>query len=139
MLVTGSNSSRSVRLAAVLVTVLGVSSAAPAIALRINGVQATVNLDTPVDLGSSVSFTCNDDGTSVAGNLFFNDIDAVTYKTLLRAQSDGVWMITAMSLEHQGAYRCCVQAQCEEVAVISEFDGVERTCLIQYNNIKYIF
>lgn len=65
------------RLEAVSVAVLGVSSAAPELTLRINGVQASINLDTQVELGSSVSFSCKDDGSSrsVAGDLYSSPID----------------------------------------------------------------
>ena len=111
---------QTVRIAAVLVAILGVSSAAPALTLRLNGGQPSTNMDTLAPLESTVSITCQDDGTSNAGNLFFNDVDATELTTLFR-QTDGPWMIAAMSLEHQGAYRCCVlHAQCKEVAVLCE-------------------
>ena len=112
---------QTVRLAELLIVVLGVSSAAPALILRINGASESANFDTLVVLGSTVSITCEDDGTSDAGVLFFNDVDATEQTTLFSRQTDGSWMIAAMSLEHQGAYRCCVlQAQCEKIAVICE-------------------
>ena len=119
---------RTVRIATVLVAVFGVpSSAAPALTLSINGVQRPVNMDTLITLRSTVSVTCQDNGTLDAGDLFFNDVETTELTTLFNRQSDGSWMIAAMSLDHQGAYRCCVlQAQCEEVAVISELKyGIE--------------
>ena len=112
---------QTVRIAAVLVAIFGVSSSAPALTLRLNGGQPSTNMDTPISLQSTVNITCRDDGTSNAGDLFFNDVDATELTTLFSRQTDGPWVIAKMSLDHQGAYNCCVpQAQCEEVAVISE-------------------
>ena len=37
------------------------------------------------------------------------------------SDTSGVWVIESMSVEDQGAYRCCAQSQCEDLAVISEF------------------
>ena len=114
---------QTVRLLAVLLVVLGLSSASPALTLRINGGQLSTNTDTLVELRSRVSFSCNDDtDTPVAGDFFFNDLNATTYPALLSRQTDGSWTIHSMSLEHQGSYKCCVQAWCEEIAVISELD-----------------
>ena len=91
--------------------------AATRFAIRINNAQETVNMDTLVTLGSQVSFTCTDDGNSIAGTiLLLGDNIATTL-----ANTSGVWVIESMSVEDQGAYRCCAQSQCEDLAVISEF------------------
>ena len=110
---------QTVRIAAALVATFGVSSSAPALTLRLNGDQPSTNIDTLAPLESTVSISCGD-GTLVAGDLFFNDVNATELTTLFSRQTDGSWMIAAMSLEHQGAYNCCVQAQCEGMAVVCE-------------------
>lgn len=93
-------------------------SAATTLAISTNGFQEPSNLDTLVALGASVSFTCNNGETSAAGDLYFND--AAT--TLPRV--DDAWIITSMWVEHQGAYKCCVESLCEEIAVISELNAL---------------
>ena len=119
----------SMRLVTVLVGIFvsRVSSATPwpALTLRINGAQGQINTDTLVAIGSSLRISCEEGGTSVDGCLFFNDIDVDTAQyTLFGRQSDGSWTIHSMSLEHQGSYKCCVQARCEEIALIIEFKCV---------------
>lgn len=105
-----------------LVAALGVSLAATRFAIRIDNAQETVNVDTLVTLGSHVSFTCTDDGNSITGNiLLVSDI-----ATTLANASEGVWIINSMSVEDQGAYRCCVQSQCKDLAVISELSALTR-------------
>ena len=89
-------------------------SAAATLTISINGFQEASNLDTLVGLGSRVSFACNDDVTFAAGDLYFND------EATVLPREDGAWVIASMSVEYQGAYRCCVESLCEEIAVISE-------------------
>ena len=107
-----------------LVGALGGTLAATQFAIRINNAQETVNLDTLVTVGSRVTFTCKDSASLNTGSiLLVNDA-----ATVLANASEGIWIINSMSLEDQGAYRCCVQSRCDDLAVISKFFALSLTC-----------
>ena len=106
-----------------LVGALGGTLAATQFAIRINNAQETVNLDTLVTVGSRVTFTCKDNASLNTGSiLLVNDA-----ATVLANASEGIWIINSMSLEDQGAYRCCVQSRCDDLAVISKFFALSLT------------
>ena len=103
-------------MAELVIVLFGASLAETRLTIRINGGQETTNVDALVSLEAMVSFSCSDDAAT--GSLNVNDVP-----TTLPKESDGVWIINSMSLADQGAYKCCGQSQCEEVAVISELNS----------------
>lgn len=101
-----------------LVAALGLSLAATRLTIRVSDGQEKMNEDILVTLNSTVSIICDDDASQATGDFFFNEIITTLPKT------DGAWTISSMSVEHQGAYKCCVASQCEDVAVISELTSI---------------
>ena len=112
-------------MAELVIVLFGASSAETVFRVDINGIQGTPNVDVLVNLQAMVSFSCSDDVTQVAGSLNVNSVS-----TTLPEESDGVWIIKSMSLADQGAYECCVQSRCEEVAVISELNTLTRMATV---------
>ena len=103
-------------MAELVIVLFGASLAETRLTIRINGGQETTNVDALVSLEAMVSFSCSDDAAT--GSLNVNGVP-----TTLPKESDGVWIINSMSLADQGAYQCCVESRCEEVAVISELNS----------------
>ena len=78
------------------------------------------NVDTLVRLEANVSISCKDEVTGLAGVLSVN-----SEPTTLFSPSSGEWIISSMSVEHQGAYECCVDGlPCEENAIVSELKAL---------------
>ena len=102
--------------AGLVVVLFGASLAETRLTIRINDGQETTNVDALVSLEAMVSFSCSDDAAT--GSLNVNSTP-----TTLPKESNGVWIINSMSLADQGAYQCCVESRCEEVAVISELNA----------------
>ena len=102
--------------AGLVVVLFGASLAETRLTIRINDGQETTNVDALVNPQAKVSVSCSDDAAT--GSLKVNGVP-----TTLPEESDGVWIINSMSLADQGAYKCCVESRCEEVAVISELNA----------------
>ena len=78
------------------------------------------NVDTLVKRGANVSISCKNEVTGRAGVLNVN-----SEPTTLPSPSSGEWIILSMSVEHQGAYKCCVDIPpCQEIAIISELKAL---------------
>ena len=92
----------------------------PRLTIRKNNDPERINIDTLVELRSRVSLTCEDDDTSDSGSIsLINHVERE-----LASASEGVYTINSMSLEDQGAYRCSVESQSVDVAVISELNAL---------------
>ena len=105
-----------------LVGALRVSLAAPVLRIQFSDGQVTTNTDTLVPLGSSVVFTCADNTNANSGSISL--VSQVV--TELASAAVGTWTISSMSVEDQGTYRCEVESQSVEVAVISKLSVLSR-------------
>ena len=101
---------------------IGVSLAATTLRIQVSDGQVTTNTDTLAPLGSRVVFTCTDNTNANSGSISL--VGHVV--TELASAAVGTWTISSMSVEDQGTYRCEVESQSVEVAVISKLNVLSR-------------
>ena len=101
---------------------IGVTLAATTLRIQVSDGQVTTNTDTLAPLRSSVVFTCSDNTNANTGSISL--VGHVV--TELASAAVGTWTISSMSVEDQGTYRCDVESQSVEVAVISKLNVLTR-------------
>ena len=98
---------------------LGSCFGAPTIRTTVgNTGQQQQNSDVLARLQDRVSISCMDGSTSRAGSIRVNGVPK---------GQDGRLIIDSMSVEDQGRYKCCVDDECQEIAIISESESGRRS------------